>query len=84
VSDTWAHAPLPYVVVLRVAATEDEEPVTSTHRLRAYSVIEALLQASMQATGHYAEGKVTVESIAPDVEAYWRDVAVSRVTGGTT
>ena len=70
--DTWAHRPLPYVVRLRVSTDDDKPSVRYEHRCLAYSLLEALIQASVAATGQATidNQKVAVERLEPDWEAY--------------
>jgi hypothetical protein len=67
--DTWTHQPLPYRVRMRVTAGDDATPTVVEHRCLAYSVLEAVIQASMSATGAATidNQKVTLERIEPDV-----------------
>lgn len=72
--DIHMHAPLPYRVVLRASVSDDSAPERFEKRVVAYSLMEAMMQAIMEATGAAPEtGKYQVESIAPDVPA-WREM----------
>lgn len=78
--DLMTHRPLPYVVHLRAAASEDEPPVRHVKHLTAYSLIEAVLQASMEVTGSVdAKQTVIVESVRPDVAEWLRQLTAEEV-----
>ncbi len=65
------HAPMPYTVVLRGTLGDDLPPTESVHKLVAYSVYEALLQAMMEASGSSPEScTYKVVSIGPDIGGY--------------
>jgi len=66
-SITWEHSPLPYVVRLRVAMDEDSVPEVSEFHVTAYSIFEAMMQATLQAGGQVLDGtKIRVEDVRPD------------------
>lgn len=67
-----SHEPLPYVVTVRVALDDDHAPELRQIKLVAYSVIEAMVQASIIAGGSigHEDARVKVERIDADVEAY--------------
>lgn len=72
----FTHEPLPYVVRLRETMGDDTMPVSHEERLVAYSVYEAMMQAIFQAGGHApSETRFTIESIEPDVPAYYAMLA---------
>lgn len=65
------HAPLPYVVRVRLVRDDDAAPEVREIRLTAYSVLEAMLQATIEAGGStFDDSKVKVEHITPDVPAF--------------
>ena len=68
----WDHRPLPYVVRVRMMPGEDSAPVAREWRGFAYSILEAVMAATLVVTGSTGAEmeKVTVESVAPDVAAY--------------
>lgn len=70
--DLMVHMPLPYVVRLRVAHSDDAKPETVTERVVAYSILDAMMQASLRVRGMsgLAEGQAVVEDITPDTEAW--------------
>ena len=71
--DSLVHAPLPYLVRVRVVVDDDRPPEMRTIALTAYSMLEAMLQASLEAGGSGAnDPRVTVEQIMPDLVAYQR------------
>lgn len=77
-SDVINHAPMPYVVRLRVSAGEDADAPSQLVEVRtvAYSCYEAAMQAFLQASGISgleAPG-VKIESIDADWEAYVKRV----------
>lgn len=73
------HDPLPYLVRLRVALTDDAVPEIQEIRVVAYSLSEAMMQAFIAVTGNgVIDSKVRVESIAPDEPEYW-----TRMLGNT-
>ncbi len=67
----YAHAPLPYVVVLRVGLGDDAPSERIEHHIVAYSAYEAVHAAIIEACGSFENGKIKVESLRPDVAAYW-------------
>jgi hypothetical protein len=73
--NTTTHDPLPYVVRLRIAMTDDAVPEVRELHVTAYSIHEAWMQAVLEATGSgvvdIATTKVQVEFIGPDEPAYW-------------
>jgi len=70
--DPFIHEPLPYVVKLRTTISDDAPPATLEFKVVAYSVWEALSQALMEAGATSPDGsKHTVESIGPNVAAWW-------------
>ncbi len=75
--DTFSHRPLPYEVVLRVVVDEDGSPQpTINWNGYAYSVMEAMMQAMMEAgRTSVSEGKYNVVSIRPDVGKFMEDLA---------
>ena len=77
----WAHEPLPYVVRLRVTASDDAVPMVVEHRCVAYSTFEAVMQALMVTSGRPSaeESNIRVESVAPDVARWLADQMVARV-----
>jgi hypothetical protein len=67
------HIPLPYVVRVRVAVDDDAPPECREYRVVAYSVVEAMIQVSLQLTSAMdlsASMQIRVEHIAPDTGAY--------------
>lgn len=70
----FTHLPLPYVVHVRVMMSEDAFPETHIVRLMAYSIFEAMCQASQQLGGGTIldDAKVKIERIEPDVPEYQR------------
>lgn len=70
-SDMFTHMPLPYIVRLRQTSDDDAAPIRCELKLNAYSVMEAVVQATLQVGGTGVnEGKVQVEEVMPDTEAY--------------
>lgn len=81
-ADMWTHAPLPYVARIRVSRGDDEAPLLDEVRFDAYSIFEAMVQASMAGGGAYSptglgDSKVTIEHLAPDVPEYLRRLAIA-------
>jgi len=67
------HQPLPYLVRLReaIGGNDDLAPTIREERVVAYSLMEALLQATFQAGGTGVDdSRYRVEFIGPDLEAY--------------
>ena len=68
------HAPLPYVVRLRMARGDDSVPDIQEVRLLAYSLEEAICAAVFQSTGRPGAldvtGTVLVDSVEPDMDRY--------------
>lgn len=94
--NTTTHDPLPYVVRLRVTHGDDAPPETREIKTVAYSALEAVMQAHMEAAGSSVidESRVVVEWIGPDEPDYWlrmlqnsaRQLAIlarRRASGGT-
>ena len=67
-----AHAPLPYVVVLRAAVSEDGPVERFEQHVVAYSIYEAMWAAIVEATGSAVieRKRCTIESVRPDMAAY--------------
>jgi hypothetical protein len=69
------HDPLPYLVRLRIALTDDAVPEIREVKVTAYSLSEAWMQAFFEITGNGmvdpANTKVQIEFIGPDEPAYW-------------
>ena len=77
-NSSFDHKPLPYIIYLKIVASEDLPPETRPFRITAYSVYEAMLQAILS-TGNDPEQifggeskKVNVVSLGPDIERYWK------------
>lgn len=69
--DSFTHAPLPYIVRVRISADDDSVSQAREFRLVAYSAYEAILQALFAAgSTSLADAKVKVEEIGPDVAGY--------------
>ena len=70
----FTHLPLPYVVTARVIVSDDAPPAEHVIHLTAYSMFEAMFQASISlgGTGGLEDAKVKVEKIEPDVPEYQR------------
>lgn len=70
-NDVFIHRPLPYIVVLRGAVSDDHPPSRIERRVVAYSVFEAMMQALLEAAGVAPDStKWQVDSIGPDLPAY--------------
>ncbi len=71
----FIHEPLPYVVRVRSVLSEDEPPEVRTFRMFAYSVLEAVIQATFMAGGNGLEdARHRIEAIEPDLAEYIRFV----------
>jgi hypothetical protein len=71
VESHYCHAPMPYLVVLRAAMTDDAPVERLERTVVAYSLYEAIHAAVMEATGLTTDHvKFTIESVRPDVPAY--------------
>lgn len=68
--DFMMHAPLPYLVTARVVLSDDAPPETRTISVIAYSLMEAMLQATQQLGTGFDDARVKVERIEPDIAAY--------------
>lgn len=68
--DAFMHQPLPYLVTARVVVSDDAVPERQTVKVTAYSVFEAMLQVTMQIGSGFADERVTIEKIEPDIEGY--------------
>ena len=78
VNDMMTHEPLPYLVRVRQVTDEDSPPVVSEHTITAYSLLEAMLQATINAGGSgLDDSKIKVESVEPDLAA-WAKLAAER------
>lgn len=79
-AESFSHQPLPYVVTARVVVSDDLPPEQHEIRLWAYSIFEAMLQASIQLGGRAGleDGKVKVERIAPDVDAFRKHITTQK------
>jgi hypothetical protein len=68
------HAPLPYVVKISSIISEDSPPVITEHHVTAYSLVEALISASVEAGGGMIldDTKYRAVSATPDVPEYLR------------
>ena len=81
----FIHAPLPYIVTARVIVSEDLPPERHEVRLVAYSILEAIMQASIQLGGDGLEDShVKVELIAPDLDRYMAMLIETRLAVGRT
>lgn len=71
-TDTFVHEPLPYLVTARIVLDDDQPPETRTVPLVAYSLLEAMVQASLLLGGGPGmnDAKVRIERIEPDIAAY--------------
>ena len=71
-ADSQQHSPMPYVVKLRVALSDDAAPEVVEWRGYAYSVIEAVMQAMLEHGGKTGgnDERMKVESIMPDIPEY--------------
>lgn len=75
-SDSFTHDPLPYIVRTRSSVSDDAQPVVTEHRLTAYGVFEAVVQACVLAGGHGLDDpKIIVEDVRPDVPEFMRQQA---------
>lgn len=70
------HAPVPYIVKLRLTASDDAAPLAKTWRGYAYSVLEACMQSSFEVGGTLGAdtSKIVIESVGPDVETFEADL----------
>lgn len=76
-NDAFCHAPLPYTVTLRVSLDADSPPTVIEKDVTAYSLIEAVLTAQMEATGMLPkDAKTVIEKITPNV-GKWMELAAS-------
>lgn len=74
----FTHAPLPYIVRIRVVVDDDATPESREFKLTAYSVLEAMMQALYQAGGTAIDGvNYKVEDIRPDIAEYYRMIATA-------
>lgn len=80
-TDILTHAPLPYIVKARVVVSEDAPAESREVRLFAYSVLEAMMQASQELGGGFDDARVKVERIEPDVEGYLQMVGKLHAAG---
>jgi hypothetical protein len=82
-TDILTHRPLPYVVVVRTVTDDDAPPQTSVIRVRAYSILEAMIQATTNLSGGYRVGsdsKAEIISIEPDMPAFFAQAAEDLAT----
>jgi hypothetical protein len=71
--DSFTHEPLPYVITLRSTLDDDAPPTVREFKVTAYSLFEAVIQATVEAGGSgLADEKHKAERIAPDLDAYWK------------
>lgn len=71
VGDMFVHAPLPYIVTVKSTMDDDAVPSIQTVNVVAYSILEAMLQATTQVGGKgFDDEKHRVERIEPDVPAF--------------
>ena len=65
---TSVHAPLPYLVRMRVVENQDASPAVFERHVTAYSVLEAIDQAviEMSCELHHGDAEIIVESVGPD------------------
>jgi hypothetical protein len=76
--DMFCHGPMPYVVEMRLTLTDDEAPRSETWRGYAYSLLEAMLQASMAVGGKgVSDERVKVIFIGPDLVTYVTDLVAN-------
>lgn len=68
--------PLPYVVRLRVAISDDAVPEVVEHKVVAYSIADAIMQACYRSGS--VIGSVVVEDVQADTEAFYRMRAVRK------
>lgn len=69
----WVHDPLPYIVRLRETLNEDSVPTVNEYRVVAYSIFEAMVQATTRAGGRGIDDiRYKIEDIYPDLEEYFR------------
>ena len=69
------HAPLPYLVRVRVVQSPDTPPLILDRSVTAYSALEALEQVVISVESDFAdddETEVVIESVAPDEAEYAR------------
>lgn len=78
-ADIYQHDPLPYVVALRIGLDEDAPTSDYEWRGYAYSIFEAMMQATIGATGD-ANGSVRIVSILPDIAEFYRHAARKAAT----
>ncbi len=73
-TNLYAHAPLPYVVTVRVMISEDAPPQRIEHKVVAYSLYEAIFTAVIQSTGAASlnDARCVIESVAPDTMEWTR------------
>ena len=77
-----SHRPHPYAVRVRVTESEDTVPRVHEYRGIAYSVFEAVMQATFEAGAKEIDGvKCKVEAVGPDLEAYVRMFGVRILAG---
>lgn len=77
--DLNTHTPLPYVVRLKLVLDQDTPPQSADWNGWAYSLMEAILQALMEASGKSSGVTYTVEYVRPDLPVFFLALA-SRVT----
>jgi hypothetical protein len=65
----WVHEPLPYIVRVRSTLTDDASPTTREFNVIAYSVMEAYMQAVIEAGG------IGLDDMKHKVESVWPSVA---------
>lgn len=71
VDTLFVHEPLPYVATVKIVSDEDAPPETREIKTTAYSIFEAMIQASMECGSSGLEDqKIKVTAIAPDLAAY--------------
>lgn len=72
---TYNHEPLPYIVRLRQVLSDDSVPDSREFRVIAYGLLEATMQALMEANGTPGvdpSGTWRIEAVNADAEAFFK------------
>ena len=66
------HPPLPYLVTIRSVTDDDSAPRVMTYKVVAYSILEAIIAATVEAggSGIVDKDKHQVLYVHPDLETY--------------
>ena len=77
--DMFVHHPLPYIVKLHVSLGDDTVPHERTWEGYAYSILEAVFQATTSVGGSgFGDERIKVVDMAPDLLAYVRDLLANK------